>query len=137
MSAIGNDARDIAKFSVEVSPPRRRNSKKEEVAEAAKDIIVAEGRSLPRSELYKKLIEKGLVIEGSDPEMVLSTMLWRMSGVIVRVRGGGYWVAGQPSPDGSYDPDKDSPTAVTTANTPSEELEPLDEEPRSIFHGRL
>ena len=103
-----NDASDTASFSVTVSdaPYRRprKNSKKEEVAKAAYEIIAVEGRALTRSELFKGLIDRGLTIEGSDPEMVLSTMLWRMRNVVARLPGAGYWTANRPSPDGKYIP---------------------------------
>ena len=54
-----------------------------------------------REELFPALIEKGFVIEGNDPHMVLSTMLWRMKdkAKIVRLRGGGYWLADRPLPE--------------------------------------
>jgi hypothetical protein len=100
-----------------------RNSKKEEVAQAAREILNAEGRPLPRTELYKRLVDRGLVIEGSDPEMVLSTMLWRMSGQIVRLPKG-YWPTDVPYPEGGYIPGEQSPAAITTANTPVDEIAP-------------
>jgi hypothetical protein len=73
-----------------------RNSKKEEVAAAARRIIEAEGHPLSRTELYDRLIGSGLTINGADPEMVLSTMLWRMKDQIVRLAKGGYWLADKP-----------------------------------------
>lgn len=99
-----------------VRPPRRwvggreaptRNSKKEEVAAVARRIIEAEGKPIPRSELYKRLIAEGLTISGSDPEMVLSTMLWRMKDQIVRLQKGGYWLADRPYESEYYSGDKE------------------------------
>jgi hypothetical protein len=119
VSVAANDAQDIASFTLQVSPPRRKNSKKEEVAKAAYEIIASEGRPLFRGELFKKLIERGLIIEGSDPEMVLSTMLWRMRNVVIRLPGGGYWTVNLPSPDGKYIPGE--PTDLTAMNEMSPE----------------
>ncbi len=63
-----NDATDTASFvianSAPIAPRARKNSKKEEVAKAAYEIIAVEGRPLSRGELFKKLIERGLIIEG-------------------------------------------------------------------------
>lgn len=68
------------------------NSKKEEVAGAARQLLEDAGRPLSRAEMYPLLIEQGLRIAGSNPEMVLSTMLWRAGEAagIVRLKGGGY-----------------------------------------------
>ncbi|MER8551581.1 hypothetical protein NKH69_09975 [Mesorhizobium sp. M0976] len=70
-----------------------RNSKKEDVAAAALEVIRDRGEPVSRTDLFKALIDRGLTIEGSDPEMVLSTMLWRMREKIVRFKNGGYWDA--------------------------------------------
>jgi hypothetical protein len=82
----------------------RNNSKKEDVAEAAVAIIKEIGEPIARSSLLTRLLNLGLTIEGNDPEVVLSTMLWRMRNKVVRLRKGGYWRADAPSPDGSYVP---------------------------------
>lgn len=73
-----------------------RNSKKEEVAAAAYEIIKDYGKPMPRADLYDRLIARGMVLNGSDPQMVLSTMLWRMPSRIKRLKKGGYWLADQP-----------------------------------------
>lgn len=70
--------------------PKQRNSKKEEVAEAARELIQAAGRPMSRTELYEALVKKGFVIRGTNPEMVLSTMLWRMRDRVGRLATGGY-----------------------------------------------
>jgi hypothetical protein len=82
----------------------QRNSKKEEVADAAYEIIRERGEPVSRSDLYKELIARGLRIEGSDPEMVLSTMLWRMKDRVVRLKSGGYWLADEKNEAAGYDP---------------------------------
>ena len=64
------------------------------MAAAAADILIHERAPLPRAELYKRLVEKGLRLSGKNPEMVLSTMLWRAGedAGIVRLKTGGYWM---------------------------------------------
>jgi len=83
-------------------PIKVQNSKKEEVATAAR--LVIEGRDVPvsRSELYGILSRQGLQMNGSNPEMVLSTMLWRAGAKegIVRLKSGGYWLADRAVPGG-------------------------------------
>lgn len=89
------------------SQPRIKNSKKEEVANATRSLIEQHGHPLTREELYPMLIEQGLVIDGSDRLMVLSTMLWRMMKDeigIVRLKGGGYWLSDRPWPETGYVP---------------------------------
>lgn len=81
----------------EVEMPRPKNTKKEVVAQHARELIEARGSPIPRTELYQLLTQdRGLTIEGSDPEMVLSTMLWRMRDKVVRLKTGGYWLAEKP-----------------------------------------
>lgn len=82
-----------------------RNSKKEDVAAAAREIILERGSPIMRDELYDLLTDQGFVIEGKDPRMVLSTMLWRMREQITRVEGGGYWPSDVPNNEAGYDPD--------------------------------
>ncbi|MDX8468953.1 hypothetical protein RFM26_24905 [Mesorhizobium sp. VK23B] len=89
------------------SPVKRkaiRNSKKEDVAEAARAIIRERNAPVPRAELFQALVQRGLTMEGSDPEMVLSTMLWRMRTRVARLKSGGYWLADEPYPEGNYYP---------------------------------
>lgn len=82
------------------------NPKKEFVAARAAEIIAAAGRPMPRAELFKALEQKGIVLKGANPEMVLSTMLWRCPDVIVRLPPHGYWLADTPYPRAGYDPQK-------------------------------
>jgi len=81
-----------------LKPERRHNSPKEAVAVTARALIEAHGEPMSRTDLYRELIVQGLTIEGKDPEMVLSTMLWRMGPKtgLVRLKGGGYWLADRP-----------------------------------------
>lgn len=73
--------------------PRAKNSSKENVAAVALEIIQERGEPVSRSDLYAELTKRGMVIQGKDPEMVLSTMLWRMRHRVARLKSGGYWDA--------------------------------------------
>jgi len=73
--------------------PRAKNPPKEAVVEVVREILRSRGEPMGRSALYNALLKRGVVLEGSDPEMVLSTMLWRMKGAIVRIPKHGYWLA--------------------------------------------
>lgn len=81
-----------------------RNSKKEDVAEMARVIIEEAGEPVSRTDLYHRLVERGLRIDGTDPEMVLSTMMWRMRARVVRLKSGGYWLADKPYEPAGYVP---------------------------------
>lgn len=89
------------------TPTRKatRNSKKEDVAEAARQIIAERGQPVSRADLYPALTKRGLRIEGADPDMVLSTMLWRMRHRIVRLKTGGYWLRERKWEPAGYDPE--------------------------------
>lgn len=107
------------------------NPKKELVAEVALEIIRDRGEPVMRSDLYKALVERGVLLQGTDPEMVLSTMLWRMmreGAPLVRLKSGGYWLADEPNEDAGYDPAADAEEAdrilrenLTSLNNPEKE----------------
>jgi hypothetical protein len=100
----GPRAGDSYTENIRTAAIARKNPKKEDVADAAYEIIQEHGEPMARSELYKRLIERGMVLNGSDPEMVLSTMLWRMQNRIKRLKKGGYWLADIPFKGGGMDP---------------------------------
>lgn len=85
------------------------NPKKEFVAARAAEIIASTGRPMPRAELFKALEQQDIVLKGSNPEMVLSTMLWRCPDVVVRLPPHGYWLADRPYDPAGYDPKKTTP----------------------------
>jgi hypothetical protein len=87
--------------------PKPKNPKKEDVAEEARNIIHARGEPVMRDELYDLLAERGIHIQGKDPQMVLSTMLWRTADQVVRLKGGGYWLADMPYEPAGYDPEEE------------------------------
>ena len=104
---VHREADESQKSAIQAAPgprddsltaPKKRatgNSKKEEVARAARSLIEDAGRPLSRAELYPLLVRQRLKIEGSNAEMVLSTMLWRAGEAagIVRLKSGGYDLA--------------------------------------------
>ena len=89
-----------------------KNPKKEEVAAVARQILIDNGRPMSRDDLFAALVERGVEIFGQDPRVVLQTMLWRMSGEIVHLKGFGYWAADQ-----AYAPAGHNPTAMAELNS--------------------
>ncbi|MCJ2077651.1 hypothetical protein MKK68_18685 [Methylobacterium sp. E-016] len=86
------------------------NPKKEFVAAESLRIISEAGKPLTRSELFAALKERSIIINGRDPEQVLSTMLWRAQrdgAKIVRLKSGGYWLADHPHFESAYNPARD------------------------------
>lgn len=81
------------------------NSSKEEVAKAARVVLHSADGPMSRAELYKRLVFHGLRIRGKNPEMVLSTMLWRAGkdAGIVRLKSGGYALAERTNPQDHED----------------------------------
>jgi hypothetical protein len=84
------------------TPPK--NPSRQAVGEMAKTIIVNSRRPVPRSELFQALANAGLIIHGKNPEMVLSTMMWRMQEEFVRIPGHGYWLRNSPHFEVGYFP---------------------------------
>jgi len=97
------------------APVRRpKNSDKVLVANVAREIIKERNEPVSRSDLYVELVKRGMVIDGKDPEMVLSTMLWRMQDRIVRLPTGGYWLKEQNWPPAGYQVDIFGPLPLPT-----------------------
>jgi hypothetical protein len=107
-----------------ISAQKIPNTKKEVVAEFARKIIEERGEPVSRSDLYRVLTKAhGFRIAGSDPEMVLSTMLWRTRDAfnIVRLsKGGGYWLKERPWKAVGYDPDDDDIPQIADNRDPVE-----------------
>jgi hypothetical protein len=129
-SCIPVDSGDKGSVLEQVERPR--NPRKEDVAEAARAIIQERGSPIMRGELFQLLKERGVQIYGKDPEMVLSTMLWRMRGRVVRVPTGGYWLAEQAHPGSGYDPRTTSKVSQILSTLANEIAEPLPEEREDI-----
>lgn len=79
-----------------VKRTRPKNPNREEVVEKALEIIRDHGEPMTRHALFQALAERGVTIAGKDPEMVLSTMLWRSKDKISRLAPFGYWPAHEP-----------------------------------------
>jgi hypothetical protein len=86
------------------SPRRPKNPDREFIVDKSLEIIRSHGVPMARRELYESLIRRGVIINGKDPEMVLSTMLWRTKEKIVRLPPYGYWPADEAYPPAHYDP---------------------------------
>lgn len=88
-------ARPTAAERIKINPPQRtrrpKNPDRDDVVNQSLQIIREHGTPLPRKELFDALAMRGTVIQGKDPEMVLSTMLWRSQDKIVRLPNHGYW----------------------------------------------
>lgn len=85
-----------------VKRTRPRNPDREVVVEKALEIIHDRGQPMNRRAIFDALVERGVVIAGKDPEMVLSTMLWRSKDKIVRLVPYGYWPADVSYPEAGY-----------------------------------
>lgn len=79
---------------------RPQNPNRRDVTLKAVEYIREAGRPLSRAEIWERLLADNIIIYGKNPEMVLSTMLWRTNDLIRRLRGGGYWPIGDPPPPG-------------------------------------
>lgn len=73
------------------------NPDKREVAAKVAAILMDSDRPMLRSDILEKLKDMGVVINGKDPEMVLSTMLWRVGSefCIENEKGKGYFIEGK------------------------------------------
>lgn len=94
----GMEQREPTKPDKEQRRIRPTNPARELVASNCANYIRDVGRPLGRAELLQKLTADDIVINGKDPAMVLSTMLWRSKDVVIRLPKGGYWLAGKPVP---------------------------------------
>lgn len=105
-SAVGRDKAEINggenEPQTKTGQPHN-NSKKEDVAVAARRIIEGLEGGISRADLFAALQALGLKISGKDPEMVLSTMLWRAGKEfgVVRLKAGGYTLAERVPNDGN------------------------------------
>lgn len=84
--------------------PSPKNPSRDDVGRAAWGLMGTLGRPIPRTELFALLAKEGIHIYGKDPEMVLSTMMWRMQEHFVRIPKFGYWKKNEPYPSAGYVP---------------------------------
>lgn len=126
----GNSGMDPAPSSADKRPTGESRSRttgnpsKEEVAAKARELIEAVGKPIARNALFADLEAHGLVIRGSDPKMVMSTMLWRMKDEFIRLPGLGYWIKALPYPEANYEPG--NVADGTSENSRADHLEGLE-----------
>lgn len=106
---------------------KRRNPPRERVVEGALALIKDAGRPLSRAELFDGLKSMGLEVFGKDPQMVLSTMLWRSQDQVVRIKDHGYWPKGAAYKAGGYHPALNDFFPMTEGE-PEGGIEDLDED---------
>lgn len=81
-----------------------KNPPRDEVGDRVEWLLDRNGAPMMRADLFRALAEKGIVINGKDPEMVLSTMMWRMQDKFVRIPSWGYWFRDRPFTPAKYKP---------------------------------
>ncbi|MCW5692207.1 MAG: hypothetical protein KIT48_07570 [Pseudolabrys sp.] len=102
MFATGADKEDDGGAEDDNSPAR--NIDKLEVGNYAAEFLEEACKPLKRKELMRRLNEMGIHIYGKNPDMVLSTMMWRMQDRFVRIPGFGYWFRDKPYAPAKYTP---------------------------------
>lgn len=95
----GTEQKPTPAERIEIGPAtakrlKPKNPDRELVVDTALEIIRERGEPVNRKDLFDALAMRGLIIRGKDPEMVLSTMLWRSPDKIVRLPPHGYWPKG-------------------------------------------
>ena len=83
---------------------RGSNPKKETVVAVVMAIILETGHPVSRNFLFDRLKDAGIRINGKDPKMILSTMLWRSKDLVIRLDHHGYWLTSHPYAPAGYDP---------------------------------
>lgn len=84
---------------------RAQNPPKERVGDVVQEILQTEGKPISRETLFSMLPDHGIMLHGKDPQMVFSTMLWRMKERFVRLQGWGYWLTDKPFAPARYEPE--------------------------------
>lgn len=85
---------------------RPRNPRREDVIAIVIEGLESAGKPMQLRELYELVTSRGIVLHGTDPQAVFGTMLWRggQDGVLVNLRGLGYWPAHLPNEAAGYTP---------------------------------
>jgi len=99
---MANDSVDKQAKSLKIRLVRPKNPDRSVVVDAVLEIIRENGRPMSRSALFNALTKRNIIIQGKDPDMVLSTMLWRSQDRVVRLPPYGYWDAEQSYPEADY-----------------------------------
>ena len=87
-----------------------RNPPREVVGRVAREIILEAGRPIPRGELFVRLRERGVRIFGKAPQLVFTTMMWRMQNEFVRLARFGYWPRDKAFPPANHEPNRPMPS---------------------------
>lgn len=93
-----------AEISKGTAATPRKNPDRGTVGAHVRQIINELKRPIPREDLFMALAARGVLIHGKDPQMVLSTMLWRMPNDFVRLAKHGYWLRDLPWAPANYSP---------------------------------
>lgn len=104
LQAPAAPAVEPAPVAAKAASPKSLNPKKEAVAERAREILLAHGTPMSRDDLFAAITRAGVVIHGSNPPVVLQTMMWRMGERIAHIKGFGYWPKDVEYEPAGYDP---------------------------------
>lgn len=77
---------------------RPTNPSREAVGDVVEALLREWQRPASRARLFEELPNHGIDIQGTNPEMVFSTMLWRLQNRFERIPKRGYWLKGEPIP---------------------------------------
>lgn len=80
------------------SETKHKNPPREEVGNVVESMLDEFHQPLTRVRILSELDQRNMPINGVDPAMVLSTMMWRMKNRFRRIPGKGYWYADRPYP---------------------------------------
>jgi hypothetical protein len=102
-------------------PPKKHvNPDKEVVGDVVERVLRVNMGPMSRDALFREVARAGLDIQGKDPLMVFSTMLWRMPKRFVRLGGKtGYWLTQEPCPAVNYVPPAPSLPPLPYTGKPS------------------
>lgn len=104
---------------------KKANPSREEVADMAAVLIEKNCAPILRADLFRLIEDRGLHIHGKNPEMVLSTMMWRTQDKFVRIPGWGYWFRDRPFPPAKYQPGDIPDSRSKREDESQDELEKL------------
>lgn len=76
------------------------NPPKEQIGDIVEKFLRWRGLPATRKMIAQHLRDENIVLQGADPDMVLSTMLWRMKDRFRRLPPHGYWLTEEPDPPG-------------------------------------
>lgn len=113
----GNEAPLAASRAVDNFPPRVPRPRPSDIAELMARIIREIGRPMTRGQIVEALERRDVQIPYEDKARYVGTIAWRNKGMFQNIEGQGYWLRGEPLPQG----------------LPAEEAPPVNEELPEIF----